>query len=81
MEMPVEGVPFNWGETGFFNQFDKCLAGEVLTGVGSGGMSNSFLNDRSVEIVGPEIERKLGDFQSEHDPEGLYVEKIVEEKP
>ena len=81
MEMAVEGVPFNRGETGFRNQFDEGLTGEVLTGVGPGGMSDSFLNDCSVEIVGSEIERKLRDFQSEHDPEGLYVEKIVEEQP
>ena len=62
MQVPVEGVPFNRGETGFRNQFDERFAGNVLTGVGPGGMSNSLLNDRSVEIVGPEIERKLRDL-------------------
>ena len=81
MEVAIEGVPFNGGEAGFRYQFDECLAGEVLTGIGTGSVGDSLLDDRSVEVVGPEIERKLGDLQPEHDPEGLDVEKIVEEKP
>ena len=81
MNVAVECVSFDRGESGFSDQFDERLAGEILTGVGAGGMSNSFLNDRTVEIISPEIERKLGDFQAEHYPESLYVEEIVEEKP
>ena len=81
MKVTIEGVSFDGSETGFRNQFDEGLAGKVLTGVGSGGMSDSLLNDRSVEIVCPEIEGKLRDLQPEHDPESLYVEKIVEKKP
>ena len=81
MEVPVESISFYRGEAGFCDQFDECLAGEVLTRVGSGCMGNPLLNNRPVQVVGPEIEGKLGDLQSEHDPEGLYVEKIVEEQP
>ena len=62
MQVPVEGVPFDGGKTGFRNQFYERFAGEVLTGVGTGGMSDSLFNDCSVEIIGPEIKRKLRDL-------------------
>ena len=47
-------------------------------GSATGSVSNPFVDDGAVEIVGTKMERDLRDLLPEHDPVGLEMGDVVE---
>src|ERR1700675_4842257 len=74
---PVERVALNRFAPGFFYQQHQVMPLQPLGRGCSRVVVNLFLDDSTVNVVGPEAERNLGDLRSHHLPVRLHVREVI----
>src|SRR5439155_5141039 len=72
----VESGALGGSEPRFPNHSDGIVNGGCVDV--TGGLMNVFVDQRSAEIVGAEVERHLTDFLAFGKPRGLNVRNIIE---
>src|SRR5580704_7712310 len=74
---PVERVALNRFAPRFFYQPHQVMPLQPLGSGRSRVVVNLFLDDSTVNIVGPEAEGNLGDLRSHHLPVRLHVREVI----
>ncbi len=77
----IDGVAFDGYSTCFFDQSANARDGECFGSGGAGVVIDQFVDDGSIEVVGPEGEGDLRDANPQHDPIRLDVGEVVEHQP